>query len=231
MAKIFISYKYGDKYVRQNNSCDWDEWHLGSEGGNYLTARDYVTHLMESVLTDHTNKAEKDDEDLSHLSEETIQKKLYDRIYDSTVTIVLISKQMKDVFKTEKNQWIPREIAYSLREQSRDDRTSYTNGVLAVVLPDEENNYDHAVTHKSCGVRSWKTNIFFKIIGGNMFNRMDKNHNYCDSCFGYHHHGHDHSYIYPVKWDDFVDNHNLYIDRVLDLKDKLDEFDLKKDHE
>lgn len=93
--KIFISYKYADKSVRQNDSCNWTHWSLGSEGGNYLTARDYVDHLMEKVLTDHINKAEKDDEDLSHLTEEVIQQKLYDRIYDSTVTVVLISKNMK----------------------------------------------------------------------------------------------------------------------------------------
>ena len=139
MAKIFISYKYRDKSVRQNDSYSWYDWNVGLENGNYLTARDYVTYLMENVLTDHTNKAEKDSEDLSHLLDSTIQKKLYDRIYDSTVTIILISKNMKDVFKSEKNQWIPREVAYSLREQSRDGRTSYTNGVLAVVLPDENN--------------------------------------------------------------------------------------------
>lgn len=231
MAKIFISYKYGDRHVKQNDSCNWSEWISGIQGGNYLIARDYVTHLMEKVLTDHTNKAEKDNEDLSHLSEETIQQKLYDRIYDSTVTIVLISKNMKDFLKVEKNQWIPREIAYSLREQSREDRTSYTNGMLAVVLPDEEGKYEYAVVDETCGVRCWQTNSFFKIIGGNMFNRLNKKHDYCGECSGYHHHDDDHSYIHPVKWDDFVSNHNLYIKRVLNLRDRLEEFELKKNHE
>lgn len=230
MAKIFISYKYGDKHVRQNDAYDYAHWAMELENGNYLTARDYVTHLMEKVLTDHTNKAEKDDEDLSHLSEDTIQQKLYDRIYDSTVSIVLISKKMKDA-REEKLQWIPREIAYSLREQSRADRTSYTNGILAVALPDEEGKYDHAIVHQDCGVRSWQTNSFFKIIGGNMFNKKDKNHEFCDSCSSHHHHGGDHSYIHPVKWDDFVEDHNKYIEHVLDLKDRLDEFKLTKSHE
>ena len=230
MAKIFISYKYRDKHVRQNNSYSYLDWSSEVEGGNYLTARDYVTHLMENVLTNHTNKAEEDDEDLSDLSEDTIQQKLYDRIYDSTATIVLISKKMKEP-KEEKLQWIPREVAYSLREQPREDRTSYTNGILAVVLPDENGKYDYAVIDKSCGVRSWKTDSFFEIIGDNMFNRKNKKQKLCNSCFNYHHHGDDHSYIHPIKWDDFIEEHNKYINHVLDLKDRLDEYELKKIHD
>lgn len=230
MAKIFISYKYGDKYVRQHNSYNSRDWFLGVENGNYLTARDYVTHLIEEILTDHTNKAEGDNEDLSNLTENVIQQKLYDRIYDSTVTIVLISKQMKESTE-EKLQWIPREIAYSLKEKTREDRTSYTNGILAIALPDEGGSYDYAVIDKNCGVRSWQTQSFFKIIGTNMFNRINKNHDFCNSCFSYHHHDHNHSYIHPVKWDDFVQDHNLYINRVLDFKDRLDEFELMKNLE
>lgn len=230
MAKIFISYKYGDKHVRQNNSINWNDWLVEVENGNYLTARDYVTHLMENVLTDHTNKAEKDGEDLSNLAEDVIQQKLYNRIYDSTVTIVLISKQMKD--PTIQNlQWIPREVSYSLKEKTREDRTSYTNGILAIALPDEDGKYDYAVAHKDCGARSWQIHRFFKIISSNMFNRINKNHDLCISCLGYHHNGFDHSYVHPVKWDDFIKNHNLYIDRVLDLKDRLNEFKLTKNLE
>lgn len=230
MAKIFISYKYGDKHVRQNESCDWNHWSLGFKDGNYLIARDYVTYLMDNVLTDHTNKAEKDDEDLSYLTEETIQAKLYDRIYDSTVTIVLISKKMRDFLKEEKLQWIPRELSFSLREKTRDDRTSYTNGILAIALPDENGEYDHAVIDKDCGVRSWQTGSYFNIIGGNMFNRKQKNRTFCDKCNSNHHSGGDHSYIHPVKWDDFIKDHNKYIDHVLDLKDRTDEFELIKTH-
>ena len=223
MAKVFISYKYADKFVRQNNSCNWLHWHSDVEDGDYLTARDYVTHLAEKVLTGHTNKAEKDNDDLSHLSEETIQQKLYDRIFDSTVTIVLLSKNMKEN-KAERLQWIPREIMYSLKQKTREDRTSYTNGVLAVALPDENGLYDHAVIHKDCDVTSWQTHSFFKIVNDHMFNRLNKNHTLCSSCFDYHHHGNDHSYIHPVKWDDFIQRPNEFIDHVLDLKDRTDEF-------
>ncbi len=232
MAKIFISYKYKDKYVRQKDSYSLTDWIVEIEGGNYSTARDYVDDLMQNVLTDHINKAEQDNEDLSSLSEETIEQKLYDRIYDSTVTIVLLSKKMKEE-KDEKEQWIPRELAYSLKETTRSDRTSRTNGILAIALPDENDSYDHAVIHRDCGARSWRTGSFFHIIRANMFNRHPdkRNSKICDQCFTHHHYGDDHSYIHPVKWDDFIKDPNKYIELVLDLKDRVEEFDLVKTHD
>ena len=184
---------------------------------------------MEKVLTDHVNKAEKDNEDISHLTEEVIQQKLYNRIFDSTVTVVLISKDMKEN-GLEKLQWVPREISYSLREKTREDKTSYTNGVLAVILPDESNSYEHGIKHFNC-VTEIQTNKFFNIISSNMFNRSEHKRNVCTVCRNYHHYGDDHSYIYPVKWDNFVKNHNFYINHVLGLKDRLDEFSLKKTHD
>jgi len=56
-----------------------------------------------------------------------------------------------------------------------------------------------------------------------MFNRREKNRSKCDSCYGYHHNGNDHSYIYPVKWQDFISGHNKYIDHALALREKMDD--------
>ena len=216
--KIFISYKYADKHVRQIDNYNYTHWLYETENGNYLTARDYVDHLINNTLKDHINKAEKDNEDLSLLSEETIKQKLYDRIYDSSVTIVLISKKMKEDNKTEKNQWIPRELSYSLQEKTRDNRTSTRNGIIALILPDENGIYDHGIVHKNC-VTIIQTNYFFDIISENMFNLKSKNLINCQHCRDEHHTGYDHSYIYPVKWDDFIEHPNDYIEHVISLRD------------
>ena len=50
-------------------------------------------------------------------------------IYDTTVTIVLISPNMK------KSSWMEWEIAYSLRETSRQEKRSSANGLIGVVIP------------------------------------------------------------------------------------------------
>lgn len=95
------------------------------------TVRSYVDR-MESYFDQTTNiyKGESDNEDLSYFTENTIWEKLKDRIYDSSVTIVMISPNMKESYKSESSQWIPWEIAYSLRKTTRGDRTSHTNAVL-----------------------------------------------------------------------------------------------------
>ena len=47
-------------------------------------------------------KEKGDGEDLSKLSDDTIWEKLKDRIYDSSVTVIFISPEMKEVWKEEK---------------------------------------------------------------------------------------------------------------------------------
>lgn len=213
--KIFVSYKHSDNQVARLN-------HLGIG-----TARDYVDHLAELFKEDHIYKGERDNEDLGAFKDEAIESHLRSKIFDSSITIVLISKGMKDLSKTEEDQWIPWEISYSLKEKTRDGRTSGTNAMLAVVLPDESGSYSHAVNHFSC-VTQWNTASMFKILGGNMFNRNNKNLIRCQTCSGYHHIGQDHSYIYPVKWSDFIGNVNGHIEHAIAINNNLEHYDLIK---
>lgn len=107
--KIFISYKFKDNQVYRLND-------------NYFTTvRDYVNILEDYIrnMSDNIYKAESEGEDLSYLSDDTIWEKLKDKIVDSTLTIVIISKGMREVYKTDKDQWIPWEVRYSLLETKR----------------------------------------------------------------------------------------------------------------
>ena len=133
--KIFVSYKYWDKDVA----------YLHGYSGSYSIARDYVDYIENELigLSDHIYKGEHNDEDLSDKSDEYIWEKLKDKIYDSSVTIVLISPNMKEQNKWERNQWIPQEISYSVKEMTRGGYTSRSNAVLGVILPDKFGNYDY----------------------------------------------------------------------------------------
>lgn len=221
--KVFVSYKYKDSDVLALN-----EYTPTADTGYLHTPRHYVDKIIDTIGEDHIYKGEASGDDASHLTDETIDSRLKEKIFDSSVTIVLISPNMKDAWEAESEQWIPNEIAYSLRNKTRGDRTSKTNGMLAVALPDINGSYDYAVVRRDCGVRSWQTNTFFDILRKNMFNRYAKNQTSCDSCGGYHHHGTDHSYIHPVKWEDFIADPNTYIDRAVELREQLEEFDITK---
>ena len=219
--KIFISYKYQDINVAPLSE------YKPEEDTNYkYTPRHYVDKIIEVVTEDHIYKGEKSNESLDDFSDDTIDSKLKDKIFDSSVTIVLISPKMRDDI-SEKKQWIPNEIAYSLRDKTRGNKKSKSNAMLAVILPDYNNHYDYAVVEKEC-LREWQTFTFFKIISDNMFNRKNPNTNLCDICGTKHHSRENHSYIFPVKWDTFIKKHNDYIDYVSSLRDKIDEFNITK---
>ncbi|MHA1877822.1 MAG: TIR domain-containing protein [Promethearchaeota archaeon] len=217
MAKIYTSYKYKDAGVRP------------LPGISGTTARQYVDLLQFYLDThEHTNKGEEEGEDLSNLSEDRIRELLYNRIYDSTITIVLISKNMREN-KLEKDQWIPREISYSLSEHSRGGRTSHTNAVLAVVIPDENNSYEHFIkenTCSSCNSIILMTGSVFKIIGDNMFNHNNKDKTECINCVSY---WGDHSYICAVKWGDFINNVDRYLGCAIRANENISDYDIKKE--
>jgi hypothetical protein len=175
--KIFISYKYKDNHVYDKSSTFFNTY--------TYTVRNYVDELEKKFdSSDNIYKGESDGEDLSKLADSTIWEKLKDRIYDSTLTIVMLSKGMREIFKEEKYQWIPREISYSLSENSRKDKngnpiTSHTNALLAIIIPDETNSYSYFVTNKTCcntNCLYYDRSNIFNIMSNNMFNQKILRH-------------------------------------------------------
>ncbi|WP_276895954.1 TIR domain-containing protein [Frischella perrara] len=194
--KIFISYKYGDTQVARLNS-------------QKTKVRDYVDLLQKQLEKqgDHINKGENDGESLAHFKDETIQSELSDKIYDSTVTIVLVSKGMNELWCSEKDQWIPWEIAYSLRSKTRSDRTSKTNAILAIKLPDENNSYDY---------------------DPKLFNIIKKNMNNLEYSYLLDKPYLPESYILFAEWDSFFKNINYYIDVSLEIWRNRDKYHISK---
>lgn len=165
---IFVSYKYSDIKVFQ----------LPDVVG-VTTVRHYVDKLAGLLEQgDYLYKGEDDGESMATLEDSTIASKLGDKIFRSSLTIVLISKGMKNDVISDKDQWIPWELSYSLREQSREGGNSKTNAVLAVVLPDEFGSYSYYITENPlCNSITYHTNTLFQILRLNMFNHKKKEDN------------------------------------------------------
>lgn len=218
--KIFVSYKYADSRVQHLEGMPWYE---------ITTARHYVDVLQSKIdAEDHINKGEDDGEDLSDFADETIWSALREKIFDSSITIVLISPGMKESWKSEKDQWIPWEISYSLRETTRNDRTSRRNGVLAVVLPDENGSYNYAIESRTCCPTrcNWQnTANLFWILRENMFNQYQKSNIDCrQGCAVYNGWP---SYIHMVRWSDFIGDINTWISRAEYIQSHKADYDIK----
>lgn len=213
--KIFISYKHSDLKVLPISGC------------NPTTARDYVDKIEKMIAAgDHIYKGENDNEDIGSLVDATIGSKLGDKIFDSSVTIVLISKGMKETYKAEKDQWIPWEISYSLKEQSRSGGNSKTNAVIAIVLPDENGNYDYFLEYNStCDSTTYKTDQLFQILRDNMFNLKDKEAN-SRLCNGGKIYSGYYSYIYSVKWANFVGKLDTYVEVANSIRRDINKYEI-----
>lgn len=210
--KIFASYKYADtnveeladRYKIQDPTFSWRKT---------TTVRSYVNKL-EALLDrgDHIYKGESDGEDLSHLSESTIKDKLKDRIHDSSVTIVFISKGMKEP-TLDKNQWIPWEISYSLKDIVRGDLRSRTNSILAVVLPGTYGSYHYFEDYNG----DVKKYTLFNILAKNMDNRES----WATT--------NEKSYIKTIKWSSFIGDINGYIEKAIEIKSNINDYKVAKE--
>ena len=222
--KIFVSYKYGDSDVASLNESSLMEAFYPTTVRHYV---DRLQALLEAGT--HINKGEADGEDLSNFKDSTIESRLRDKIYDSSVTIVMISPNMKEFWTPETDQWIPWEISYSLRDRMRNGRRSLTNAILAIVLPNKNNSYDYYIEYRQCQgctCNYHKTNILFQIHSANLFNVKRPVYKNCtrgDSIFlG------NHSYIYTVKWDSFIITPNFHINQAELINASIEDFIITK---
>lgn len=226
--KIFVSYKYADEKVAKLQDRFYEEVNSVMQW-NYRNTRvrDYVDLIQDKIGKDNINLGEKDGESLENFSDEKIETLLKQRIRQCSVTIVVISKGMKDNTKIEKDQWIPWEISYSIRVVPTGGNTKQMNAVLGVVLPDETGNYNWYYTSNSeCNCTTHHTSQLFNILSDNMFNILEKEFRVCN---GIQIHTKDEpSFIKTIKWDDFMNgnSYNNYIDKAVEIKDDEESYDV-----
>ena len=185
--KTFISYKYSEARNLRNSIIDA----LGD---------DAIYYQGETSISP----------DLSDTSTENIKRNLTDMMYDTSVTIVIISPNMKN------SNWIDWEIEYSLKNITRKGRTSHTNGVVGVIMK-FNGGYSWLKTTSTngdgCTSSSYDESKVYSIINNNRFNQNPKKYS-CDICktvnalTG--------SYIAYVEEETFVSDTQKYIDNAYD---------------
>ena len=93
----------------------------------YSEAQDLRDKIIEALGDDASfyNGETSDSADMTDMKTATIKKNLTDMMFNTSVLIVIISPNMKQ------SKWIDWEIQYCLQNNTRKDRTSQTNGIVA----------------------------------------------------------------------------------------------------
>lgn len=148
--------------------------------------------------------------DLTDTSTENIKENLKDMMYDTSVTIVILSPNM-----TESN-WIDWELEYCLKDKTRKGRTSHNNGIVAVIQKVNGSYSWFKESGTNChgtSTVSYKMNKIYDIISENHFNSNPKKW-HCDECQTYD--WLNGSYISFIEEEEFLKDPNKYIDKAYD---------------
>ena len=163
-----------------------------------------------------------DSPNLTDTSTDTIRKKLTDMMYNTSVTIVIISPNIK------KSKWIDWEIEYCLKEISREGRTSKTNGIVGVI---QKVNGDYSwfknlnQNTDGCSPSSYAEYLVYDIINKNRYNQTPKVYS-CDTCKTVN--ALSGSYISFVEEDTFLSDPQKYIENAFEKSENSDGYILTK---
>lgn len=190
----------------------------------YSEARGLRDDIIEALGDDasYYQGETRESPDLTDTTTENIKKNLRDMIYGTSVTIVVISPNLKA------SKWIDWEIEYSLKEISREGRTSSTNGIVGVIMK-HNGNYDWLISESEysdgCKPRMVDSAKLYGIINKNRFNLIEPKY-ICDKCktvdqlSG--------SYISLVEEDKFLANPAKYIENSFEKSKEVESYDLTK---
>ncbi|MDR0605979.1 MAG: TIR domain-containing protein [Bacteroidales bacterium] len=168
--------------------------------------KSYKKNIQDNLGIDMIDKSldkaiDSDDEDY------IMQKIREDYLSDSTVTIFLIGEHSSENEGKEKQKFIKRELQASLY----DGKTNSRNGILGIVLPQMYDKiYKGQYNCPTCGNLHNHINVNDTTIKEFSYNYYIP-HNKCSW-------SEDDRYCVLVKWDDFTNGANTYIDQAFDKR-------------
>lgn len=202
-TKVFISFRFSD----------------GKE------IKDELVDLFDES-TEVINRSE--DVDRSQMSEDTIQEYLYEKLKDTSITIVLLTPEAVSYRKNwigNYDDWLYDELRYSLEDR----KNNRTNGVIAVYTDDAKDMILESSSHYCAHCQETKLcrtlKSFDNLARKNMLNiKQSYKKNPCNNLYD---DSYD-SYISLVSLAEFKHDYTKYIDNAKDKRDRLYEFNIYK---
>ncbi|WP_261511553.1 TIR domain-containing protein [Chryseobacterium paludis] len=199
--ETFISYKYSEAKALRDEIIN----QLGDDANYYRGETSTSPNLVSTTVNN-------------------IKNNLKEMIYGTSVTIVIVSPNMLH------SEWMEWEIEYSLKEITRQDRTSRTNGILGVVMK-VNGSYDWLISRRmsqdGCFSRYIDKNYLFEILNRNRYNLRTDDRYYCATCQSY-----DRltgSYFSLIDQDEFLSDPNKYIENAYEKATNLWKYKICKE--
>lgn len=184
----------------------------------FSESQDLRDRIIESLGPDakYYQGETSDSPDLTDCRTETIKSALKDMIYSTSVTIVILSLNMR------LSSWIPWEISYSLRNVSRDGISSKSNGIVAVIQKHQSIGYSWFINP----ILSFPNKISYQdsrvpsIVSKNTNNILPEYYNLFDNLSN--------SYISYIKEGDFLVTPSFYIDNAFIKGQNISHYNIHK---
>lgn len=199
--KAFISFRYSD----------------GKE------VKDELQEILKEYIIDKS-----EDEDRSNMSDSTIQSYLYNKLKDTSLTIVVLTPEAINYRKDsygKYDDWLYDELRYSLADREK----NRTNGVIAIYTKEAEKHIMQKNTHY-CDTCKEESNIntiknFNNLVRENIHNIMNEyKTNPCEGVYN----GLEDSYISLVSLKDFKEKPEHYIENAMEKRERKQEFNIRK---
>ena len=191
--KTFISYKYSDVVEgKANNLRDRIIAKFGDDAKYYRGEDGYT-------------------KDLSSYSASYIKETLKEMIRDTSVTILILSPNMKQ------SQWMNWELSYSLSDITRNERVSHSNGAVAVVQKQPTYGILDGYAWFKTPWNSWDTNKAFELVRLNRDNKkVYAPYSLSDN------------YIDIITEDTFLRDPFKYIEEAYTKSQNIDHYNIRK---
>src|SRR5699024_277694 len=169
-----------------------------------------------------------EDGDRTEITEETIRNYLYEKLKETSITIVILTPKAinyrKNIFG-DYDDWLYDVLRYSLEDRAK----NRTNGAIALYTDESKGSLTELNTHKCTKCNAEKSSTLIKsfdiLVRKNMMNvKEDYNMNICDNIYD----NKKDSYISLVYFDDFKKDYKKYIDSAKEKRDREEEFDMVK---
>jgi hypothetical protein len=167
----------------------------------------YKKHIQEELDVDMIDKSL--NEPIDSDDEEYIMRKIrQDYLSDSTVTICLIGTRSSENLGWEEQRFIKRELQASLYHGQGNTKS----GILGVVLPSMYDSvYKGSGICNTCG----KSHTYVNIKDSTIVKEFSYNYYIPNTKCSW---SEDDKYCVLVKWEEFVENPNTFIDKAFDKR-------------